>query len=132
MNIRWMKMMPLMAAFALLFAGCGFGNQNENIEAGMTAVKALDYDTALASFEAAKEAGENERLLYRGEGIAYLGKTQYAEAVTAFETALSCSDGRVDDMDYDVNYYLATAYYKQGETDQPSLLLSPRRGMPII
>ena len=50
----------------------------------MTAVKALDYDTALASFEAAKEAGENERLLYRGEGIAYLGKTQYAEAVTAF------------------------------------------------
>ena len=118
MNIRWMKMIPLMAAFALLFAGCGFGNQNENIEAGMTAVKALDYDTALASFEAAKEAGENERLLYRGEGIAYLGKTQYAEAVTAFETALSCSDGRVDDMDYDVNYYLATAYYKQGETDQ--------------
>ena len=76
MNIRWMKMMPLMAVFALLFAGCGFGNQNENIEAGMTAVKALDYDTALASFEAAKEAGENERLLYRGEGIAYLGKTQ--------------------------------------------------------
>ena len=52
--------MPLMAVFALLFAGCGFGNQNENIEAGMTAVKALDYDTALASFEAAKEAGENE------------------------------------------------------------------------
>lgn len=118
MNIRWIKAVSAAAVLSLLCAGCGLGNQNENIEAGMTAVKALDYDTALASFEAAKEAGENERLLYRGEGIAYLGKTQYAEAVSAFETALSFSDGRVDDMDYDVNYYLATAYYKQGETDQ--------------
>lgn len=84
----------------------------------MAAVEALDYDTALASFETAKEAGENERLIYRGEGIAYLGKTQYAEAVEAFLAALSFSDGRVDDMDFDMNYYLATAYYKQGDFDQ--------------
>lgn len=113
-----METVLIAAAVALLCAGCGFGNKNENIEAGMAAVKALDYDSALISFEAAKEAGENERLLYRGEGIAYLGKTEYSEAVTAFETALSYSDGRVDSMDYDVNYYLATAYYKQGETDK--------------
>lgn len=118
MNIKRIIAALAAAAITAYCAGCGFGSNNENIEAGMAAVKALDYDTALVSFAAAKEAGEDERLLYRGEGLAYMGKTEYAEAVTAFETALSYSDGRVDSMDYDVNYYLATAYYKQGETDK--------------
>ena len=99
-------------------AGCGLVSKNENRAAGMAAIQALDYDSAIASFEAAKEADENPRVLYRGEGLAYMGKTQYTDAAAAFETALSYSDGRVDDMDYDINYYLATAYYKQGETDK--------------
>ena len=77
----------------------------------------MDYDTALTCFEAAKEAGENERLLYRGEGIAYLGKTMYPEAVEAFLTSLNHSNGLIENMDYDINYYLATAYYKQGDYD---------------
>lgn len=98
----------------LMLTGCG-GEKNENIAAGMTAVEALDYDGALVSFEAARQAGEDERLLYRGEGMAYMGKTMYAEAARAFETALSLSSGRINGMDYDINYYLAAAYYKQGE-----------------
>ena len=101
-----------------LCAGCGLGNKNENVTAGMTAIAELDYDAAITSFEAAKEAEEDPRLLYRGMGLAYMGRTQYDEAVSAFETALSYSDGRVNAMDYDINYYLATAYYKQGETDK--------------
>ena len=105
-------------AMTVFFSGCSLLNKNENVKAGMAAIEALDYDTALASFEAAKEAGESGRLLYRGEGLAYMGKTQYAEAATAFETALSYSNGRLDSMDYDINYYLATAYYKQGETQK--------------
>ncbi len=69
-------MYPLLAASILLLAltGCGAA-KSENITAGMEAIKSLDYDTALTCFEAAKEAGENERLLSRGEGIAYVGKT---------------------------------------------------------
>ena len=98
----------------MMLTGCA-GNKNENIAAGMTAVEALDYDGALISFEAARRAGEDERLLYRGEGMAYMGKTMYAEAAQAFETALSLSSGRINGMDYDINYYLAAAYYKQGE-----------------
>lgn len=98
-----------------VLTGCNTGNKNENITAGMEAVSSLDYDGALASFEMAKEAGEDERLLYRGEGLAYMGKTMYAEAAQDFEAALSLSDGRVNRMDYDINYYLATAYFKQGE-----------------
>lgn len=107
------------AVIAGLVAGitaCGFKNKNENLSAGMEAVAALEYDNALASFETAREAGEDERLVLRGEGIAYMGKTMYAEAAAAFESALACSDGRVKNVDYDINYYLATAYYKQGES----------------
>lgn len=106
------------AAVAVLSGGCGMNGKNENITAGMEAVAALEYDNALASFAAARQAGEDERLLCRGEGMAYLGKTMYAEAAQAFENALSCSDGRVNSMDYDINYYLATAYYKLGETQK--------------
>lgn len=102
---------------AVLLGGCGAG-KNENYSAGMEAVAALEYDNAIALFAAAREAGENERLISRGEGLAYMGKTMYAEAAQAFETALSYSDGRVNNMDYDINYYLATAYYKQGELNK--------------
>lgn len=106
-------------AFSILLCqGCGARGGNENITAGMEAIEALDYDTALASFAAAGEAGEDPRLRYRGEGIAYLGKTQYADASAAFEMALASSSGRVDGMDFDINYYLATAYYRQGESDK--------------
>ena len=112
------RMYPLLAASILLLAltGCGAA-KSENITAGMEAIKSLDYDTALTCFEAAKEARENERLLYRGEGIAYLGKTMYPEAVEAFLTSLNHSNGLIENMDYDINYYLATAYYKQGDYD---------------
>jgi tetratricopeptide (TPR) repeat protein len=104
----------LAAAIAVLLTGCG-ADKNENVTKGMEAVAALEYDSALESFEAAKEAGEDERLIYRGTGLAYMGKTMYGEAAQSFEAALGCSDGRIGSMDYDVNYYLATAYYKQGQ-----------------
>ena len=103
------------AALMIGAAGCGLQDKNENLSAGMEAVAALEYDNALVSFEAAREAGEDERLILRGEGLAYMGKTMYAEAAAAFEAALACSDGRVKNVDYDINYYLATTYYKQGE-----------------
>ena len=107
----------LAVTLGVLLGGCGVG-KNENYSAGMEAVAALEYDNAIALFTGAREAGENERLISRGEGLAYMGKTMYAEAAQAFETALSYSDGRVNNMDYDINYYLATAYYKQGELNR--------------
>lgn len=102
----------------LLLGGCAFGSGNENLDAGMDAVATLDYDTALADFELALEAGEDSRQIYRGMGIAYMGKMEYDAAKEAFLTSLACSDGVLDSMDYDTNYYLATAYYKQGEYDE--------------
>lgn len=108
----------LAVTMMVLSGGCGLTDKNVNINAGMEAVAALEYDSAIESFAAAREAGEDLRLISRGEGLAYMGKTMYAEAAQAFETALSYSDGRINNMDYDINYYLATAYYKQGELNK--------------
>ncbi len=97
-------------------SGCGgFGANTANIDAGMTAVEALDYDGALACFADAAAAGEDERLLYRGIGLSHMGKTEYSEAITAFQAALSHSNGIPDNIDYDINYYMAVAYYKTGQ-----------------
>lgn len=111
---------PVLAAvvMAMLLAGCGIKKKNENITAGIEQIKALEYDAALACFEAAREAGEDQRQLFRAEGLAYMGKTMYTEAAQAFESALASSNGRVDSMDIDINYYLATAYYKQGQPEE--------------
>lgn len=96
-------------------SGCSFNKQTEYLQAGMTAVQNLEYEEALTSFAQGEEAGESKRDLYRGYGLAYMGMTQYEDAVAAFEKALSFSDGILDNMDYDINYYLATSYYKLGD-----------------
>ena len=99
----------------LLLCGCGGAKGGTHVHIGMNQIEAADYDGALASFSAAREAGENPELVYRGEGIAYLGKTEYDKAIDAFLEALSYCDGSVTDLEYDINYYLATAYYKSAE-----------------
>ena len=116
-NSNKYKIFLAIAGMGILLTGCGKENQ-ENINAGMEAVEAMEYEKALASFETALANGENTRLLYRGQGIAYMGLTQYEEAAQSFEKALANSKILVDDMDYDINYYLATAYYKNGEPDK--------------
>ena len=94
----------------LLLSGCNAAGKNENLKAGMEQIAALEYDNALVSFEAARDAGEDERLISRGEGLAYMGKTMYAEAAQAFETALAGSDGRIGDMDFDINYLTSVSH----------------------
>lgn len=99
---------------AVLLAGCGAEEQLSYTKQGMNAVAALEYESALELFQAALEAGEDERALYRGMGLAYMGMTRYEDAALYLEAALHESSGRVEDMDFDINYYLATAYYKSG------------------
>lgn len=99
----------------MLLGACGAKEEISNTAQGMAAVEALDYETALEYFSAAEEKGEDARLLYRGIGLAYMGMTDYENAILYLEAALRLSDGRVEDMDFDMNYYLATAYYKNGQ-----------------
>lgn len=103
---------------ALLLTACAKENKDGNLSLGMQAIEELNYSGALEFFAKAKEVGEEERLVARGMGIAHMGLTQYEEAVACFEEALSYSNGRVDDIDYDINYYMAVSYYKLGDLQE--------------
>ena len=111
------KAAAVLAALTLaVLPGCSSG-KTENLDQGMALVEQLEYEEALNSFEAAVLNGEDAQLAYRGMGLAYMGLSQYDSAVSSLQRALSYSDERPDQLDYDINYYLATAYYKQGNLD---------------
>lgn len=100
--------------FVMLTTGCG-SSSTESIDRAYEQINAFDYQGAIETINNAKEMGDDERLLSRAEGIALLGMGRYDDSITAFKKALSLSNGIVSDMDYDINYYLATAYYKKGQ-----------------
>lgn len=103
---------------SLLFTGCGvIPAKQDNINTAMQSIAALDYETALSKFQAAEQAGENSELIFRGQGMAYMGLADYASAAECFEKALAQSGGRAGDLEYDISYYLATAEYKSGDFD---------------
>ncbi len=115
MKVRGMTITFLAGLMLFSLTACGGGKKSTNLETGMKYIENAEYDNALLSFEAGEAAGEDRELLYRAKGIAYIGKTQYAEAVSSFLEALSCCDGTLTSLEFDINYYLATAYYKNGD-----------------
>ncbi len=99
-----------------IMTGCG--GEDLNIADGMQFIQEQDYKTALECFALAEEEGEDEKLLARGRGIAYMGLTQYSEAEACFLEALSYSDGIVESVDYDINMYLAAVYTKMEQYEK--------------
>ncbi|MCI6553860.1 MAG: tetratricopeptide repeat protein [Lachnospiraceae bacterium] len=112
----WVGLAAVMLA-CLLAGGCG-SSRNPSVDEGMSAIEALDYETALQHFDKAILDGEDLRMVYRGIGLARMGMTQYEAAAEAFEKALDSGNGRPDEMDYDMNYYLAAACYKLGQKEK--------------
>ncbi|MBE5864991.1 MAG: tetratricopeptide repeat protein [Lachnospiraceae bacterium] len=112
-NKKW-----IVLAGSVLVAGvlAGCGTSGEKIDNATQLLEQLNYEAALAEFDLAEEAGENERLIARGRGIAYMGLTDYDNAIANFEASLGASDGFVQNVDFDVNYYLAAAYFKSGQS----------------
>lgn len=102
----------LLAAASLLLSGCGNKAGMTALEEGMQHIADMEYSEALASFETARTNGEDERLIARGMGIACIGLTDYDAAAENLLLCLSLSNGMINSMDYDVNYYLAAAYQK--------------------
>lgn len=101
---------------ACLVTGCG--KTEENLDIAMQKIQELDYQGALEDLAKAQEAGENVRLVNRARGIAHMGLTEYEEAITDFQAALAGSSGLVENVDFDLNYYLAAAYTKNGQYGQ--------------
>lgn len=96
-----------------MLTGCG--SDTTKITEGMQLVETLDYQGALNAFDEAEAQKEDSRLIARGRGIASMGLTEYDQAVEYFTQALELSDGWVQNVDYDMNYYLAAAYTKNGQ-----------------
>ena len=94
------------------------GGDSEYITKAMECIKAVDYRGALTQLEHAEENGENIRLINRARGIAYMGMVDYATAILFFEQAIADSNGLVQDVDFDLNYYLAAAYTKNSQYDR--------------
>ena len=121
-------------AAAAFLTGCG-GTGSENLQQGMGQIEQMDYEGALKSFEAATVNKENMRQVYRGQGLAYMGLTDYENAVVSLEKALALGGPVPDSLDFDINYYLATAYYKGGQAERDMELLricGRRKRMPGI
>ena len=104
---------------ALILTACG-SEKTSYVQSGMDAIAAMEISDAYGYFDQAEEAGENERLILRGRGMALMTELKYDEAIECFTQALRLSDGIPEDLDYDINYYLAAAYYKSGRFDEAS------------
>lgn len=95
---------------AVLLTGCGAAG--ERTQAACQMIQELDYQGALEQLDQAEENGENIRQIDRARGLAYMGLTDYGQAASYFEEALAGSNGLVQRIDYDLNYYLAAVYIK--------------------
>ena len=126
MNFRKKGRTYLYAVAALAAAGAltACGSAGNGISSAMELIRGLDYQGALEELAAAEEKGENGRLVERARGIAYMGLTDYESAVEAFLSALEMSDGRIEDVDFDLNYYLAAAYTKNGQYSEAEAVYS--------
>ena len=111
------KLMTAGIALLLFCTACGAGEEIDNLTAGMEAIQNLEYNEAITLLKAALTDNEDERQVCRGIGLAYMGLSQYDDAIAYFERALQLSSGTPQDIDFDINYYLATAYYRNGQNE---------------
>ena len=102
----------LILLMLLTVSGCG--KKTGKLQEAFGLIEEMNYQGALDAFEQASAEKENKRLIARGKGIAYMGLAMYDEAVECFLTALGGSNGLVQDVDFDLNYYLASAYSHSG------------------
>lgn len=115
----------LSMAFSIcMLTGCGNKPVNTNINKGMEQLEQMDYNSALESFEAAIVYKEDEQLIYRGEGLANMGIGDYEAATECFLKSISYADGKVTNLEFDTNYYLASSYYKLGKYEEAEKIYS--------
>lgn len=113
-RIKRKKYISIAACFLAVAMLSGCGGAGERTQGAMQLIGSLDYQGALEQLDLAQESGENSRLVNRARGIAYMGLTDYEQAAACFEEALAGSNGLVQNVDFDLNYYLAVAYARSG------------------
>lgn len=100
-------------AAAVVLVACG--QVEEGTGRATALIQEQDYRGALEELDRAEERGENLRVIERSRGISYMGLTEYEKAIRAFRNSLDNSNGILQEIDFDTNYYLAAAYTKNGQ-----------------
>ena len=113
--MRKTKTWTLIAAAVIMTGLSGCGRSSEKIDTGMDQIASFDYGGAIETFNQAIEEGEDKELAYRGQGLAYMGLTDYANAVSSFENALENAGLFPSETETDINFYLATSQYRSGQ-----------------
>lgn len=102
-----------------MLGGCEMGGATgEKTLEAISALESGDYEQAQLLFAEAARDGEEQMLAYRGLGMADMGLAQYGDAAEAFKAALACADSRMKDNILDIELYLATAQYRNGDYDE--------------
>ena len=115
---RYRKYILLCLVLAVL-TGCSKETE-EPIKAVYTSIEAMSYEVALEQLAAIEIDRSNRQEIARLTGICQMGLGDYEAAAASLEQALSYNDGFVQDVDYDINQYLAVAYYKLGQFEDAS------------
>lgn len=97
---------------------CSCQNKDaDTLKSASRSIEALEYQEAIDLLVSQEEL-LNDKEALRLQGIAHIGLGEYSQAVECLEKALHTSNGMVKKIDYDINYYLATAYFKSGNKDE--------------
>lgn len=102
----------------MLLGGCAGSAVQEQYDAGLKALEAQDYDTAIAQMDQVTQAGERLSEAYRVIGLARLGKGEYPEAIAAFSRSLNYMEDANAAFERDVRLYLAEARIASGDTEK--------------
>lgn len=113
-----MKWVGILLSMAIAFSFCACGEVEKYTAEATKCIRDLDYPGALELLKLAEEAGENQRVVERSKGLAFMGLTEYEKAIEAFQKSLLYSNGILQDFDYDVKLYLAAAYTKAGRYEE--------------
>lgn len=109
----------MMLATVFSVGGCAMGGATgAKTLAAQEALENGEYEQAQQLFAEAANDGEQQMLAYRGLGIACMELAQYEEAGEAFEAALASADDKMENNVLDVELYLATAQYRNGDYDE--------------
>lgn len=110
------KFLIILIMTIVTITGCGKTNEEPSYtKQGMDAIDNKSYDEALTYFETAANKNEDAQLVFRGKGIAYIGKGDYEPAIENLKLALKKASGKVTNLELDTSFYLALAQYKNSD-----------------
>ncbi|MCR5772208.1 MAG: tetratricopeptide repeat protein [Butyrivibrio sp.] len=95
--------------------GCSSSETDNLLDSGVKYIQDHDYQSAQDTLLKALEQGADKHDCNRALGICSLDQGNYEEAIEYFKTSLASGNGIIQDVDFDTNFYLAKAYYLNGD-----------------